>query len=172
MRHLKVYLSSRAMIVSFIVLAICVLLALKGFSEAQTWFRLLSPTGLKETQAKTTNLQQNANSVSISYAYNVENANGVTTPYTNTLNISDVSLDIDNMAQEFQSTIPVEYLPDVPSYSIVSKQRWPEIYYKQLEDSIVNKWWNGLLIPAIFTMLSLFCFIFLLWKGKNLFRTT
>ncbi len=169
MRRIKIYLSSPAMIVSFILLPVCILLASRGCSEAPTWFRVLSPTGLKEAQAKTINIQQNANVTSITYAYDAETTSGAIITYTNTLNISDVSLNIDNMAQEFQSTIPIEYLPDAPAYSIISKKRWPGIYREQLAYSVAFKFIESLFLPTIFTLISLFCLIFLLWKGKKLY---
>jgi hypothetical protein len=141
--------------------------AQKGFADASKWLDLLAPTGLMEIQAKTISIEQNANVTSISYAYSVTNADGETTTYHNTMNISDINLELGDKAQEFQANIPIEYLPDAPFYSIVSKKRLPSRYSIQIEDSIISRWFSDLVLPVFLSVISVFCLVILVRETKN-----
>ncbi|MBI1258435.1 MAG: hypothetical protein GC204_13270 [Chloroflexi bacterium] len=156
---MKAFVSRYATAIIAIGFIISLGLTLKTFHDAMQWFSLLQPAGLPEIQAKTIRLEQRGNVTSIRYEYQVLNPQGVLIDYTGVLDIQDVSLEIGSMKQKFQDRIPIEYLPDAPIYSIVSKSQWPQIYQQQLENSIMAKWWNALLAPLLFALISLVCLI-------------
>ena len=156
---MKAFLSRYATAIIATGFIISLGLTLKTFQDATRWFALLQPSGLPELQAKTIGLEQNGNVAVIRYQYQVLNPQDALIDYTGVLDIQDVNLEIGSMKQKFQDHIPIEYLPDAPTYSIVSKSQWPQIYQQQLENSIMAKWWNALLAPLLFALISLVCLI-------------
>ena len=156
---MKAFLKRHLLVVIIMLFIVSLGVTLKTFHDATRWFALSQPFGLPETHAKTLRLEQIGNITYVSYQYQVSNSDGVSVTYTNTVDIRDVSLETGGMNQMFQDQIPIEYLPDTPEYSMVSKNRWPDMYQNQIQFSIVEKWWQALPIPISSALLSIVCLI-------------
>ncbi len=145
-------------------------LAIKTFHDATRWFGLAQMTGLTEAQAKTISVEQHGDVLSIRYQYQVVNAVNQATTYVGDDEIRDVSLDIINREHSYAQYVPIEYLPDAPAYSIVSKYGFPEYYTEQWENSLTEKWGNALPVPAICALVSFACLIALVRAVRRRIR--
>lgn len=153
-----------------LILLIAILMTQHFYRRTIQWFSLLGDSGLVETQGKITAVNPDGSIIQIKYEFTVPDGSESIRTYYGSVEMEKLQLTVYDLPIEVQAWIPIEYTPEAPEFSVVSKRVFGQRYAQLLEDYMllhsddkIFPWCGSLMIGVI-------AFITLLLQGVRFLR--